>query len=83
MERILQIISVLLAAGSGYLYWTGMPDAALVALVFACLVFLLNTRLQSAANNNRRLAEQHTIAEEAAELEENASADDAGLDNPA
>ncbi|HKP70517.1 MAG TPA: hypothetical protein VJV05_14615 [Pyrinomonadaceae bacterium] len=46
MERIFQIVAVILAGVAAYFSWTGNKDAAFVSLVFGCVSFFLSIRWQ-------------------------------------
>ena len=61
-ERIFQIVSVLLAAAAGYLFWIGQPDYTFVAAVLACLTFFLSIRFQVKQRNKVREAERELAA---------------------
>ena len=62
-ERVFQIISVMLAAGAGYFYWTGQRDYTFVAAVLACLSFFLSIRFQVKERNRIRETERLVEAE--------------------
>ena len=63
IERVFQIISVLLAAAAGYLFWIGQRDYTFVAAVLACTAFFLSVRFQVKERNKIREAERELEAE--------------------
>ena len=46
MERIFQILAVILAGVAAYFLWTGNNDGAFVSVVLGCVSFLLSVRFQ-------------------------------------
>ena len=62
-ERAFQIVSVLLAAAAGYLFWVGQRDYTFVAAVMACMAFFLSIRFQVKERNRIREAERELEAE--------------------
>jgi hypothetical protein len=66
-ERAFQIISVLLAAAAGYLFWIGQRDYTFVAAVLACTAFFLSVRFQVKERNKIREAERELADSETAE----------------
>ena len=66
-ERVFQIISVLLAAAAGYLFWIGQRDYTFVAAVLACAAFFLSVRFQVKERNKIREAERELADSETAE----------------
>ena len=63
IERLFQIISVVLAAVAGYFYWIGQRDYTFVAIVLGCLAFFLSIRFQVKERNKIRDAEREAQAE--------------------
>ena len=64
MERVFQIVAVVLAGVAAYFLWSGSKDGAFVSIVFACVSFFLSVRFQVKERNRLRAAE--------AELEDDA-----------
>ena len=46
MERVFQIMAVILAGVAAYFLWTGNNDGGFVSVVFGCVSFLLSVRFQ-------------------------------------
>jgi multisubunit Na+/H+ antiporter MnhB subunit len=67
MERIFQILAVILAGIAAYFLWTGNGDGAFVAGVLGAVSFFLSVRFQVKERNNQREAEENF---ETYELEE-------------
>ena len=63
IERVFQIVSIVLAAAAGYLFWIGQRDYTFVAAVLACLCFFLSIRFQVKERNKIREAERELAAE--------------------
>jgi ABC-type transport system involved in Fe-S cluster assembly fused permease/ATPase subunit len=61
MERIFQIVAVVMAVVAAYFLWAGNKDAAFVSIVLACVSFFLSIRFQVKERN--RLREAHAQAE--------------------
>ena len=71
MERVFQIVAVILAGVAAYFFWTGNKDAAFVSLVFGCVSFFLSIRWQVKERREQREQEQSL------EQEQKSAADDA------
>ncbi len=52
MERIFQVIAVLLAATAGYFYWAGNEDGLYISAVLGCVAFFFNVRTQVKKRND-------------------------------
>lgn len=46
MERLFQILAVVLAGVAAYFFWRGNSDTAFVTLVLGCVSFFLGIRFQ-------------------------------------
>ena len=57
MERIFQIIAVILAMVAAYFLWAGKKDEAFVSIVLACVSFFLSVRFQVKERNRLREAQ--------------------------
>lgn len=57
MERLFQILAVILAAVAGYFLWSGNKDGAFVSVVLGCVAFFLSIRFQVKERNRLREAE--------------------------
>lgn len=64
MERLFQILAVLLALAAAYFIWTGNKDAIFISVVLACVSFFLSIRFQVKARNKVREAEREAAASE-------------------
>ena len=58
LERVFQVLAVLLAAVAGYFYWAGNPDGIYVSAVLGCVAFFLSIRTQVKQRNDKRDAER-------------------------
>lgn len=63
MERIFQIVAVILAGIAAYFLWDGNGDGAFVAAVLGCVAFFLSVRFQVKERNRVREAERDSDAE--------------------
>lgn len=54
MDRVLQIVAVILAGIAAYFLWTGNKDGAFVAAVLGCVSFFLSIRFQVKVRNAER-----------------------------
>jgi hypothetical protein len=61
MERVFQIVAVILAGIAAYFLWDGNKDGAFVSAVLGCLAFFLSVRAQVKERN--RLRETETAGE--------------------
>jgi uncharacterized membrane protein len=59
MERIFQIVAVILAGVAGYFLWTGNQEGAFVSAVLGCVAFFLSIRFQVKERNRMREAERN------------------------
>jgi hypothetical protein len=57
MERIFQIVAVVLAGIAAYFLWVGNKDGAFVSAVLGCVAFFLSVRFQVKERNRIREAE--------------------------
>ena len=57
MDRVFQIVAVILAGIAGYFLWTGNKDGAFVSAVLGCVSFFLSVRAQVKERNKIREAE--------------------------
>ncbi|HLA94366.1 MAG TPA: hypothetical protein VK612_01505 [Pyrinomonadaceae bacterium] len=67
MQRIFQILAVILAGVAAYFLWKGNKDATFVSIVLGCISFFLSVRFQVKARNQIREAER--LAAEKGETE--------------
>lgn len=58
MERVFQIVAVILAGIAAYFLWTGDKDGAFVSAVLGCVSFFLSVRSQVKERNRVREAEE-------------------------
>ena len=65
MERLFQILAVVLAGFAAYFLWSGSKDAAFVSIVLGCVSFFLSVRAQVKERN--RLREAEALSEREAE----------------
>jgi uncharacterized membrane protein len=54
MERLFQILAVVLAGVAAYFFWRGDGDTAFVTLVLGCVSFFLGLRFQIKERNTKR-----------------------------
>ncbi len=66
MERLFQILAVILAGAAAFLFWYGLRDFTFAAIVLGCVAFFLSVRVQVKA----RLNEREALRTEAEESEE-------------
>ncbi len=57
IERLFQILAVILAGLAAFLYWKGFTDGLYLATVAACVSFFLSVRFQVKERNRIRDAE--------------------------
>lgn len=57
IERLFQILAVILAGLAAFLYWKGNTDGLYLATVAACVSFFLSVRFQVKERNKLREAE--------------------------
>ncbi|MEP6901479.1 MAG: hypothetical protein ABJA66_06990 [Actinomycetota bacterium] len=58
MERLFQILAVILAGVAAYFLWKGNPDAGFVSVVFGAVSFFLSVRFQVKVRLDQRAAER-------------------------
>lgn len=62
MERVFQIVAVILAATAAYFLWVGNNDGAFVSAVLGCVSFFLSIRSQVKQRNRvREEAEKEAV----------------------
>jgi hypothetical protein len=69
MERLFQILAVILAGVAAFFLWRGNWDATFVSAVFGAVCFFLSVRFQVGARVKLREAERQRGEELAAEEE--------------
>ena len=65
MERVFQIVAVILAGVAAYFLWAGNTDGAFVSAVLGCVAFFLSVRFQVKERNLVREAENRSSEDEA------------------
>ena len=65
MERVFQIVAVILAGIAAYFLWAGNTDGAFVSAVLGCVAFFLSVRFQVKERNLAREAENQTSEDDA------------------
>lgn len=73
MERVFQIVAVILAGIAAYFLWKGNGDGAFISGVLGAVSFFLSIRFQVKKRNDEREAEE---ARKFYELEENRNFED-------
>jgi hypothetical protein len=58
MDRIFQIVAVILGGTAAYFLWAGNKDGAFASAVVACVAFFLSVRFQVKARNAEREADR-------------------------
>ena len=58
MDRVFQIVAVILAGIAAYFLWTGNKDGAFVSAVLGCVAFFLSIRSQVKERNRLREIER-------------------------
>ena len=58
LERVFQIVAVILAVIAAYFLWSGNKDGAFVSAVLGCVSFFLSIRSQVKERNSARDAER-------------------------
>ncbi len=56
MERLFQILAIVLAAAAAFFFWNGNKDGAFISAVFGCVSFFLSIRTQVKERNRLREA---------------------------
>ena len=64
MERVFQIVVVILAGIAAYFLWSGNTDGAFVSAVLGCVAFFLSVRFQVKERNLVREAENRSSEDE-------------------
>ena len=54
MERVFQILAVVLAAVAAWFLWSGSKDGAFISAVLGCVAFFLSIRFQVKERNRQR-----------------------------
>ena len=72
MDRLFQILAVILVGVTAYFLWTGSKDGAFVAGVLGCVAFFLSVRFQAKERNRQR---------EEAERKQRVDSDQPGADD--
>jgi hypothetical protein len=67
IERVFQIVAVILAGIAAYFLWTGNNDGAFVSAVLGCVAFFLSVRAQVKERNMLREREGSSADEAGAE----------------
>ena len=67
MDRVFQILAVVLAAVAAYFLWAGNNDGAFVSAVVGCVAFFLSIRFQVKERNRLREEERERAREDVAE----------------
>jgi hypothetical protein len=60
IERVFQIVAVILAGIAAYFLWTKNSDGAFVSVVLGCVSFFLSIRFQVKERNRAREEERDT-----------------------
>jgi len=58
VERVFQIVAVILAGIAAYFFWAGNTEGAFVSAVLGCVAFFLNIRFQVKERNRVREVER-------------------------
>lgn len=56
MERLFQILAIVLVAAAAFFFWNGNKDGAFISAVFGCVSFFLSIRTQVKERNRLREA---------------------------
>jgi hypothetical protein len=67
MDRVFQIVAVILAGIAAYFLWAGNKDGAFVSAVLGCVSFFLSIRAQATVRRRQREEEERAEAEPASE----------------
>lgn len=70
MERLFQILAVILAGVAAYFLWSKNGDGAFVSAVFGAVAFFLSIRFQVKARIKQRVLENEQAALETDDLPE-------------
>lgn len=65
MDRVFQIVAVILAGIAAYFLWTGNRDGAFVSAVLGCVAFFLSIRVQVKERRRQREEEEQAQQEAA------------------
>ena len=63
IDKMFQILAVVLGGTAAYFLWTGNKDGAFVSAVLGCVAFFLSVRFQVKARNAVREAEREAAYE--------------------
>ena len=64
MDRVFQIVAVMLAGIAAYFLWAGNTDGAFVSAVLGCVSFFLSVRSQVKERNKAREAESSVTGDD-------------------
>jgi hypothetical protein len=64
MERLFQILAVILAGVAAYFFWQGNTEISFISGVFAAVSFFLSVRFQVRERMRQRVAEEEAEIEE-------------------
>ena len=64
MDRVFQIVAVMVAGIAAYFLWAGSTDGAFVSAVLGCVSFFLSVRSQVKERNKEREAENAVAGDE-------------------
>ncbi len=65
MERVFQIVAVMLAVIAAYFLWNGNKDGAFVSVALGCVSFFLSVRSKVKQRNQLRELENETARDSA------------------
>ncbi len=65
IERVFQIVAVILGGIAAYFLWAGNRDGAFISAVLGCVAFFLNIRFQ--VKDRNRLREEERQAQDRAD----------------
>ena len=65
MERLFQLLAVVLAGAAAYFLWAGQPNASFVTAVLGSVAFFLSIRFPMKKRNVAREAEREAMYNEA------------------
>ena len=67
MERVFQIVAVILAGIAAYFLWNGNKDGAFVSAVLGCVSFFLSVRAQVKERRRQRTEDEMRASENKAD----------------
>jgi hypothetical protein len=65
MDRVFQVVAVILAGAAAYFIWNGNKDGAFISAVLGCVSFFLNVRFQVKERNRVRESEMEAERQKA------------------